>query len=1098
MKKYYCISRRVIFFLLGIIISFSGFCQLNISTALTPTQLVQNVLVGGGVTVSNITMTGLPAMYGSFTNGNTTNLGFTAGVILSSGNVTDIAQASSGTMSTDEAQPGDANLNAISSAGTFDACVLEFDFIPLDDTVQFRYVFGSEEYPEYVNSTYNDVFAFFITGPNPAGGNYTNQNIALLPGTGTTVAINNVNDGYSATCSNPGPGCTNCAYYVNNCNGSTIVFDGFTVPLTAIAKVVPCSTYHMKFAVADVGDGILDSGVFLEENSFSATGFTVTPTYSNTTLGNNAIEGCSNGIFAFTTNAPQTSPLTINYTIGGTALNGTDYTAIPSSVTIPAGSDSVAVVISPFMDGLTEGTETVTLSVTNICTTTVYTIDIIDNVDLVANATGGTTVCPGGSATLSVTATGGITPYTYNWSNGGGTSSSATFTPASTTTYTVTVSDFCGQTETASQTITVANSLTVTVNPTNPFICSGGSVALTASGGSTFTWTPGTGLSATTGGTVTANPTATTTYTVTGNSSGCTGSASVTVNVGSNLTLSVTPSNPSICPGANVSLTASSSGTNVTYTWTPTTGLSSSAGATVTANPVATQTYTVNGVDAGGCTGSTTITVNVSPISATATATNANCGQANGTATVTPSGNCTVGFTYQWSTVPAQTTITATNLAAGTYTVSVYCGSCLTTASATVLNLAGPSVLISGFTNTTCSLPNGGASALASGGNMPYNYSWSNGQSGSALSNVIAGSYNVTVTDVNGCTASNSVTLTDSPGPTASITALNNADCGFSNGSATVTPNGGTNPYIYNWNSGSQSSTLSNVPTGLYYVTVSDANGCSVTASANIGENAGPTSTVSSTNEICDQANGTATVNATGGVGNYTYLWSNGQTTPTATNLVQGTYNVTVSDGGCSTVETVNVLETPGPDAGFSASPTVLTLMDGPVNFLDNSSGNIVSWDWNFGDGAANAGGSNPSHAYENLGSFVVTLIVTDNNGCVDTVQDTIKVKEIFTFYIPNTFSPNNDGTNDTWTPKGLSVDPDYYDLYIFDRWGNIVFHSIKWNSVLNQGDEPWNGNVNNKGTFADVLMDVYVYHIKLKEINGPKHDYIGKITLVP
>ncbi|MFH0864987.1 MAG: choice-of-anchor L domain-containing protein [Bacteroidota bacterium] len=1088
MKKFYLFLKFCIPLLL-IFLSCRGYSQLAINTALTPAQLVQNVLVGGGVTVSNITMTGLPAMYGSFTNGATTNLGFDAGVILCTGNVTDIAQAGSAFMSLDQLQAGDANLNAISSAGTFDACVLEFDFIPLNDTIQFRYVFGSEEYPEWVNSTYNDIFAFFLTGPNPAGGNYTNQNVAIIPGTALPVSINNINN---VTPSYP-------QYYVDNASGTTIVFDGFTTPLTALAAVIPCSTYHMKFAIADVGDGVYDSGVFLEESSFSSTGFSVTPTYSNTTLGNNAIEGCSNGIFAFTTNAPLTSPLTINYTVGGGATNGTDYVSISNSITIPTGSDSVAVVISPFIDGLTEGTETVTLTVTNVCTTMVYTIYIIDNVALALTPSGATTICPSGSATLSVTATGGITPYTYNWSGGGGAGSSATYSPANTTTYTVTVTDFCGQTEAASQTITVVNNLTITVSPTNPFICPGGNVTLNANGATSYTWSPATGLNTTTGTTVIASPLTTQTYTVTGNSSGCTGSVSVQVDVLPSLTLSVTPSAPSICPGASVTLTATSSGTGTTFTWSPATGLNITTGATVIANPTTTQTYTVNGVDGGGCTGVTTVPVDVSPITATISATtNENCGQANGSATVTAGGNCTTGFTYQWGTVPAQAATTATNLPQGNYTVSVYCGLCMVTATATITNLPGPSVSIISITNTTCSQANGGASANGSGGNSPYSYLWSNGQSGQNLVNVVAGIYNVTITDANGCQATNTVTITDSPGPNATITSISSASCGFSDGAATVTPTGGTPPYTYNWSNSSFSPTLLDVPTGLYYVTVTCSNGCTTTTSVSIGEDPGPTATAFSVNEICDQANGTATVNATGGVGNYTYLWSDGQTTSTATGLSAGSYSVTVSDGGCSTVEMANVLETPGPDAGFSASPQVLTLMDGPVSFLDNSSGNIVTWDWNFGDGTANAGGNAPDHPYENMGTFLVTLIVTDDNGCMDTTQDTIVVKEIYTFYIPNTFTPNGDGINDYWTPKGLSVDPLNFEMDIFDRWGNVMFHSKNWNSTLNQGGEPWNGTMNNDGNFNDIVMDVYVYRIKIKEVDGPKHEYIGRITLAP
>ena len=330
-----------------------SYCQLAISTAMTPAQLVQNVLLGSGVTVSNITYQGGANARASFTNGSTTNLGLNNGIILSTGIVTQIANPQSYFMSTNLGLAGDPNLNTIAGATqTYDACVLQFDFVPLSDTVEFRYVFGSEEYPQYVCSEYFDVFGFFITGVNPSGGNYSNYNIARIPGTILPVGINSVNNGspgsgYSSS------GCVSTAYhnyYVDNAalNGQTICFGGFTKPLTAWCHVTPCQTYHVKLAVGEVGNGQYDSGVFLEANSFSANTFSINTSYSNTTLlGNNAVEGCSSGVFSFVLSSPAASPYPITYTIGGTATNGVDYPTIPTSLTIPQGQDSAAIIISP-------------------------------------------------------------------------------------------------------------------------------------------------------------------------------------------------------------------------------------------------------------------------------------------------------------------------------------------------------------------------------------------------------------------------------------------------------------------------------------------------------------------------------------------------------------------------------------------------------------------------------------------------------------------------------------------------------------------------------------------------------------------------------
>ncbi len=932
-------------FLSSLFIVFNVFGQLQVNTSMTPTQLVQNVLIGGGVTATNVTYTGGPTAIAAFTTGsNPTNLGLDNGIVLTTGNPTQIPQPASGFMSTDLGMPGDADLNNIATGTTHDACVLEFDFTPLSDTIRFRYVFGSEEYPDFVCSEFNDIFAFFISGPNPLGGNYVNKNIALIPGTTLPVSINAVNNGTVGTMGTAG-GCTSLAYssdFVDNqaLNGTTIVFNGFTTVFTAWCVVTPCIQYHIKLAIADVSDGMLDSGVFLEANSFSTNAISITPTYSNTAFGNNAIEGCTDGIFAITTPTPVTSPLTINYTVGGTATNGTDYTYVPNSITIPAGQDSTAVVIDALLDNLVEGTETVTLTFTNVCTTQVYTLQIIDNTSLTIAVTGTTTICSNSSASLSVSSSGGITPYTYNWSNGAGTNSTVVVSPASTTTYIVTVSDNCGQTATGDVTVTVVNNLNVAVTPTNPYICPDESVSLTASGASDYTWTPAAGLSSTTGAIVTASPTTTTTYTINGITSGCAGSTTVTVNI-------------------------------------------------------------------------------ANPISATASSTDENCGHSNGTVTANSIDNCLQGFIYSWNTIPPQSTQTATNLSAGAYTVTVSCGGCTATATTAIANIAGPSVSISNIVNSTCGLSNGSASATANGGTIPYSYHWncSPPQNSQIMSNIPPGTYNVTVTDANGCIAMNMVVITGTPGLSTST---------------------------------------------------------------------------SSKNEICNQSNGTATINVLGGTGQYSYLWNTNppQTTPTATGLNAGTYIVAVTDSICTTSVQVTVLNSPGPTADFSAHPNVLTIMDGPVSFIDNSSGTIINWQWNFGDGSPNGSGKEINHDFNNIGTYLVTLIITDNNGCIDTTMDTIKVKDIFTFYVPNAFSPDGDGFNDYFSPEGINWDTDHFEMYIFDRWGNLIYQT-------KTVGEKWNGTINNNGTQDDMLVGAYVYQIIVKELEGPRHQYIGKVTLV-
>ncbi|MCB0823833.1 MAG: T9SS type A sorting domain-containing protein [Bacteroidales bacterium] len=269
-------KKAVFFFTLvlsaSIFISQSTFAQITINSAASPEEMVEN-LIGLGVSYSNVTYTGANQASGEFLNGNTTNLGIDVGIFLTSGagynipgpNVTCSATAANGL-------PGDPLLNTLTTATTYDASVLEFDFIPQNDTIKCMFVFGSEEYNEWVNSPFNDVYGFFVNGPQPDTGNYVDFNIALIPGTDVPIVINSVNNGNASCGTVPTGPCTNCEYYADNTNGLTIGYDGFTVPIEMQIIVVPDETYHFKIAVADAGDGIYDSGVFIEGQSFKSLG----------------------------------------------------------------------------------------------------------------------------------------------------------------------------------------------------------------------------------------------------------------------------------------------------------------------------------------------------------------------------------------------------------------------------------------------------------------------------------------------------------------------------------------------------------------------------------------------------------------------------------------------------------------------------------------------------------------------------------------------------------------------------------------------------------------------------------------------------------
>ena len=459
-----------------------------VSNTQTPTQLINNVLLGMGVTASNITINGSPLNANnaqgnvvSFTN---TNPAFpiSSGLLLTTGNAI-AAQGPNNSTNLSNNLPAtasvasDPHLNILAAGTVTNGVVLEFDFIPTGDTLNFRYIFGSEEYPEFSPSTFNDAFGLFlwgpgITGPYALAGYANGANIATIPG-GIPVTINNVGDA------------SNTAYYVFNDNGSTygnaIQYDGTTVLLTAAASVQCNQTYHIKLAISNVSDQAYDSGVFLEANSFSSNvvDVAVATVSGDTTI----IEGCNFADIVFTRpDGNMLDTLSIIYTIGGTATEGVDYNNLIDTIVFLPGVDTVILNLTPIQDGSIEGIESIIISVNiiNPCGDTITSAGIIyvwdgPTIDTLISTNA---VCIA-NGSVSVAIVDPIFPATYNWTGPGGSSSMQTWTSLDPGWYTVTVTQAgCSTTDSIEVLLDSPPPIIDTLESTNAICIANGDVSV--------------------------------------------------------------------------------------------------------------------------------------------------------------------------------------------------------------------------------------------------------------------------------------------------------------------------------------------------------------------------------------------------------------------------------------------------------------------------------------------------------------------------------------------------------------------------------------------------------------------------------------------
>jgi gliding motility-associated-like protein len=550
-------------------------------------------------------------------------------------------------------------------------------------------------------------------------------------------------------------------------------------------------------------------------------------------------------------------------------------------------------------------------------------------------------------------------------------------------------------------------------------------VPLTATGTALLWYTvPAGGAGSATAPTPVTTTAGSTNYYVSQTLLGCEGPRAVIVVTVNPLPV-VTVTSPTICIGATATMTA---GGATSYTWSA--GATSTGVTTATASPIITTTYTVTGT-ALGCSNFAVslVTVNALPVITVTSPTVC----AGVTATMTASG----GTSYTWSagaTPALVNTATATPAATSTYTVTGTALGCSNTAVSTVTVHPLPTAFISGYGSVCTGQPTPNITITFTG-TAPWTFTYVHGGVPTTLTVGVS-----------------PYTISSPTAGTYTITALSDANCtGTFSGSGII--------YVH--------------PIPFANFTSAPNSGCV---------------------PLCVNFTDLSTISS-GAVSHWNWDFGDGNTSispsPSECYYLSGTYSVSLtvtSDSGCSNTFTMaNLIHTyPVPSASFNC-PFVTSLLDPRVQFNNTSLG-ATTYQWNFGDpncpvAENQSNATSPIHMYSLTGTYCVQLIAANNN-CYDTARMCLIIEPEFTFYVPNSFTPNGDGFNDEFFGKGENINS--LEMWIYDRWGNSIFHGNGYND---HWDGTFHGHI--------VQEDVYVYVIKLKDFKNADHKYIGKVTVV-
>jgi gliding motility-associated-like protein len=715
--------------------------------------------------------------------------------------------------------------------------------------------------------------------------------------------------------------------------------------------------------------------------------------------------------------------------------------------------------------------------------------------------------CNGGNGSAIISSSGGAGPYTYTWMPGSLNGDTQNNLPAGT--YTIDVTDANGCTGTFSLTINEPPALTYNSGAI-PSTCNlpNGTAYAEALGGTspyTYTWSNAGGNLQITNNVSIAdsllNLQANTYFVLIQDANGCSNADTLVISTSSSPIATLLSQNDATCGVNNGSIIISAAGGTGTFTveWYDASGL-----VLTTTNVVSTDSivnilagnYTAIIIDANGC--SDTLSASINNLNAANLAlisqNNILCfGEDSASAVVGATGGAApYDFVWMFNSTIFQSSNNVLNndtivtTQAGQYLLEVTDSSgCVSTLQ---VNITGPASALSvsglSITDATCGNNDGAASIVVTGGTQGggYQYTWQpSGGNSSSATNLAVGSYTITITDANGCSIDTIVVIGNTDGPLVSINNVINPNCfGDLTGAATAAATGGSGAYTYLWSNGlGTNANAINMGAGNYTVVVTDALGCSGTASIIITQPSDIGANITTSPANCGLNNGTATVIATGGTGPLTYAWNNGATTSFASGFSPGNCSVVVSDSlGCNAAFTSFVNQTglftidAGVDATIQAGSSIELVGSGPAN---------GTYNWSPAEFLSCSTCVNTIATPEITTAYVLTVT---QNGCavVDTVVIEVEL-ECGDIFVPSGFSPNGDLFNDVLFPRGNCIS--YLEFKVFDRFGELVFESMDQNTG-------WDGTYKGK----PVLPGVYVYYLSAT-VKGDILFTHGDVTLV-